>query len=236
MIIIIGWFCGSLEILRDGFVTDCERLSSMQGLPITREWLNGEENLSVKSKATCILVIEKEGVYNRLSEDRFFERIPSILVTGKGFPDLATRALVKTLYNKLLIPVFGICDCNPFGVGVLHTYQVGSKRIGIDGGDRYGVPIQWMGLWPSHVEELRERKELPKDVFQVLTDTDKKRLEKLCDESHALLHHGNDNKLHELILMQENGYKIELEALHWMGMDYMSDWLESVLKRHELGK
>ena len=228
----IGWFCGSLEILRDGFVTDCERLSSMQGLPITREWLSCEENLSVSSNATCILVIEKEGVYNRLSEDRFFERIPSILVTGKGYPDLATRALVKTLYSNLRIPVFGICDCNPFGVGVLHTYQMGSKKIGIDGGDRYGVPIQWLGLWPSHVEELRKRKELPKDVYQALTDTDKKRLEKLCDESLAR-HHKNDNELHELILMQENGYKIELEALHWMGMDYMSDWLESVIQDYQ---
>jgi meiotic recombination protein SPO11 len=205
----------------------------MQGLPITREWLEGD-SLNVRSKATCILVIEKEGVYNRLSEDRFFERIPSILVTGKGFPDLATRALVKTLHGKLQLPVFGICDCNPFGIGVLHTYQVGSKRIGIDGGDRYGVPIQWMGLRPSHVEELRQRKELPKDVFQALTDIDKKRLDSLCDESHAF-HSGNNAKLDELILMRQCGYKIELEALHWMGMDYMSDWLESVLKSHHKG-
>ena len=60
-------------------------------------------------------------------------------------------------------------------------------------------------------------------MFQVLTDTDKKRLEKLCDESHALPHHGNDDKLHELILMQENGYKIELEALHWM---YQKMWIQ----------
>ena len=192
------------------------------------------EEIEVRSKATCILVIEKEGVYNRLSEDRFFERIPSILVTGKGFPDLATRALVKALHVKLQLPVYGICDCNPFGVGVLHTYQVGSKRIGIDGGDRYGVPIQWMGLRPSHVEDLRDRKELPKDVYQALTDIDKKRLGKLCNESHSF-HQGNDAKLNELILMQQCGYKIELEALHWLGMEYMSDWLESVLTSHQNG-
>jgi meiotic recombination protein SPO11 len=205
----------------------------MQGLPNTREWLEGEE-LEIKSNATCILVIEKEGVYNRLSEDRFFERIPSILVTGKGYPDLATRALVKTLHTKLQIPVYGICDCNPFGLGVLHTYQVGSKRIGIDGNDRYGVPIQWMGLRPSHVKKLRERKELPKDVYQSLTDLDLRRLENLCDETHSF-HQGNDAKLGELLMMRESGYKIELEALHWIGMDYMSNWLERVLKSHKGG-
>jgi hypothetical protein len=29
--------------------------------------------------------------------------------------------------------------------------------------------------------------------------------------------------------MSDSGYKLELESLHWMGMDYMSEWLEDIL-------
>jgi meiotic recombination protein SPO11 len=38
----------------------------------------------MESDAKCIVVIEKEGAYTRLSEDRVFDKIPCILVTGKG--------------------------------------------------------------------------------------------------------------------------------------------------------
>jgi len=53
--------------------------------------------VTVTSTATCILVIEKEGIYTRLSEDRIFDSVPCILVTGKGYPDVATRAFVKSV-------------------------------------------------------------------------------------------------------------------------------------------
>jgi meiotic recombination protein SPO11 len=232
---LLGWYCGSIEIIRNGNITDATTLSSVQGLPITREWIDAsecrddEEEFSIRSNARCILVIEKEGVYIRLSEDRFFERFPCILVTGKGFPDLATRALVHRLAKKLNIPVCGLCDCNPFGFGVLHTYERGSVRMGVDGGNRYSVPIRWVGLQPSRVQALQGQ--LPRSVYQRLTDVDKRRLDKLCDECHPF-HHDHidgDVRLDELQLMQSTGYKVELEALNWLGVDYMADWIEDIL-------
>jgi meiotic recombination protein SPO11 len=230
-----GWFCGSLEISRNGNVTDAQALSSIQGLPITREWFDWKQHFQIKTAATCIIVIEKEGIYNRLSEDRFFERVPCILVTGKGFPDLATRAFVSSLYQQFNLPVYGICDCNPYGVGVLWTYYKGSKRIGLDGEDRYSVPIQWLGLRPKQVEKLRKAAKLPPDVYQQMTDFDRKKLESFCQESHEFQANGT-GRLEELLIMQKNGYKVELEALQWMGMNYICDWLEEVLEKHEDGE
>ncbi len=46
--------------------------------------MHHEAQFEIQSDARCIVVVEKEGVYTRLSEDRFFDRIPCILVTGKG--------------------------------------------------------------------------------------------------------------------------------------------------------
>nr|GMD97649.1 meiotic recombination protein SPO11-2 [Ipomoea batatas] len=44
------------------------------------------EKLVMKSDARYIIVVEK-----RLAEDRIFNQIPCILITAKGYPDIATR-------------------------------------------------------------------------------------------------------------------------------------------------
>ena len=271
-----GWFCGCVEIVRCGDTgdgvgvgatgtasrVDGTALSSSQGLPITREWIDrstptsygnnvgsgstrtgtcaGSPAFQISTRdAKCILVIEKEGVYNRLSEDRFYDRYPSILVTGKGFPDLATRALVHALHTELQLPVYGLCDCNPGGIGVLQTYRKGSARMGLDGTDRYGVPIQWIGLRPSQVHAMRS--DLPSNVFQSLTEWDRKKIGRLGEEGSSFLSGDGittKSRLHrrrELALMDETGVKVELESLHWLGMDYMCKWLEKIVVGHEKG-
>lgn len=242
----------------------------IQGIPITREWIdhdllscNNNINMifpSTPNKAKCILVIEKEGIYTRLSEDKFYNTYPCILITGRGFPDIATRALVYNLYHALnKIPVIGICDCNPFGISVLMTYISGSERLGLDQ-ERYCVPMHWFGLRPSDVMQLLQdtttttntnntndnnnNMKLPDTVFQKLTILDKKRIKYLhkiyTDECNTIIQDNffiycnNDqeqdqpeevNLLDELSIMNKQGYKLELEALYWLGMDYFSKWL-----------
>ncbi|KAL9180706.1 hypothetical protein ACHAXT_011159 [Thalassiosira profunda] len=238
-----GWFCGCVQITRRGTLPsgkdvsgsiDGTALSSIQGLPITREWTERDEKgctddgveIKVSSKdARAILVIEKEGVYNRLSEERIFDRFPCILVTGKGFPDLATRALVSALHRELDLPVVGLCDCNPYGVSVLALYHCAGDRMGVDGRRRYSVPMQWLGLRPSEVAQLKDR--MPETVFQKLTDLDKKRIASLLDQEDGFLTEDDEE---EVRAMEDAGYKCELEALYWLSPDYMGNWVTKMLK------
>ncbi|KAL7475194.1 hypothetical protein ACHAW6_001120 [Cyclotella cf. meneghiniana] len=233
-----GWFCGCVEVTRRGTLPsgkdvsgsiDGTALSSIQGLPITREWIgrddegftdDGVEIKVVSKDAKVIVVIEKEGVYNRLAEERIFDKFPCILITGKGFPDLATRALVQTLHKELDLPVVGLCDSNPFGISVLSLYHYAGERMGVDGNLKYSVPIRWIGLRPSTVSSLKDR--LPKEVFQKLTDLDHKRIEALLDETNLFL---NEEREDEILAMRDEGYKVELEALYWLGPDFMGDWV-----------
>jgi len=241
-----GWFCGCVEITRVGTLPssgkdvsgciDGTALSSIQGLPITKEWTERDSStgctsdgveIKISSKdAKAILVIEKEGVYNRLSEERIFDRFPCILVTGKGFPDLATRALVSTLHNELELPVIGLCDCNPYGISVLSLYHCAGERMGVDGRMRYSVPIQWLGLRPSEVALLKD--DLPETVFQRLTDLDKKRMSSLLDPNHEFLSEEDEEEVRD---MEDSGYKVELEALYWLGPDYMGNWVVNMLRK-----
>ena len=238
-----GWFCGCVEITRKGTLPsgkdvsgsiDGTALSSIQGLPITREWIERDEagrndqgvHIGVTSKnAKCILVIEKEGVYNRLSEERLYDRFPCIMVTGKGVPDLASRALVKTLHDELELPVVGLCDMNPYGISVLSVYHCAGNRMGVDGNYRYSVPIEWMGLRPTEVNALHEKHRFPDTVFQTLTDLDRKRIESLTDEMSLYL---DDDEKDEVA--DNMKYKVELEALYWLGADFMGQWVYKQLQ------
>jgi meiotic recombination protein SPO11 len=224
------------DVLLDG-----RNLLAAQGASISSEWLTVHQNgrFQVTSeRAQCILVIEKEGIYRRLSEDRFFDQVPCILVTGKGFPDIATRAMVHYVHTQTGLPVRGLADCNPFGVMVLHTYQGGGQHSG------YGVPMEWVGLRPSQVEQLVRRSEenddntllqqLPEQVFQQLTELDKKRLEDhLLKETHGWTNSSpnGDERYDELLGMRR--YKVELEALHWLGMDFCATWLAQILEHEQ---
>jgi DNA topoisomerase VI subunit A len=44
--------------------------------------------ISLKTKR-----ILQDAIFQRLVEERFFLRVPCIIMTGKGFPDLASRSV-----------------------------------------------------------------------------------------------------------------------------------------------
>ena len=232
LITIKGWISGCVKLIHDGRITDCTSLSSMHGFSITREWLDmvtweDHHLFSIESDAECIIVVEKEAIYTRLTEDRFFDHEKCIIITGKGFPDIATRACVYALYQNLQIPIYGLCDCNPFGISVLMTYWKGSDKLGVES-DRYSVPIQWLGIRPSQIEALQN--ELPNEVFQTLSDLDRSRLMNLSRETCRFIY-DIDDRLYEINKMIENGWKVELESLQWFGLEFISQWLAS--KIHE---
>ena len=195
--------------------------------------IHPEAQFQIHSSALAIIVIEKEGVYARLSEDKFYTRIPTILITSKGIPDIATRAMVYCLWKTLQIPVYGLADCNPYGLGVLQTFFKGGKGNGRHNKELYQVPMQWIGLRPSQLQEMEIGRRLPKEVFQKLTGMDVRKLKGLEEQGQEQEQDQEGGNMFvrglEIQLMRENGWKVELESLHWLGMGFMSDWLEDVL-------
>ena len=241
-----GWFCGSFEISRRGTLTTGQEFDErcngtcmkLQGKPITHEWITRDENgvtkdgieIEVMSKdAKVILVVEHEGVYQRLSEDRIFDRHPCILVTGRGFPDVATRALVHALHRELRIPVVGIADCDPYGISLISTYFDAGDHLRIDGGRRYSVPIKFVGLMPSQVYQVKNK--LRPDQLQVLEDTDITMIDRVLNkETEDHFFATNEEVRRELMCMRDMGFKVSLDALRSIQHDYITTWITNMLK------
>jgi meiotic recombination protein SPO11 len=90
-------------------------------------------------------VIEKDGVFRNLVEAGFCARIPSILLTGLGYPSVACRALVALLRRHLCIPVMGLFDFNPHGADILMCYKTASARLGIESVLHTVPDMHWIG-------------------------------------------------------------------------------------------
>jgi meiotic recombination protein SPO11 len=224
-----GWFCGDIQLLNAMDATtqwNGRTYQGEQGCPIAADWLRPAQQRSFSihpvTTATCILVVEKEGIYQRLVQDGFCRRYNCILITGKGFPDFATRACLRALHRQWQLPIYGLADCDPFGVAVLHSYGLGPH-------------MQWLGLRPSQVDYLssharadKETAVLPAAVFQELTALDRKRLEQFCQEEHPFVANHHPGRIDELELMRSK--KVELEALHWLGMQFCGDFVGQLLE------
>ncbi|KAG7391875.1 hypothetical protein PHYPSEUDO_003081 [Phytophthora pseudosyringae] len=215
-----GCFTGDISILRDG---QWRHFGSGEEVSITQELLQLKPS-DVRSNAKCILVIEKDGIFNRLREDKFFELVPSILITGRGFPDLATRVFVSLLSNALGIPVLGLCDCNPFGLSIMLTYKLGSARMPLES-LQYAVDIKWVGVRPSQVAGLG----LPMSSFKALTRKDLAVADSLLRASFIQANEHFKDEV-QMWLGDALPWKIELEALHFLGFTFLSSFLQDCIQ------
>lgn len=83
----------------------------------------------LESMARTVLVVEKETVFHRLLGEGFLERHrPCVLVTARGFPDLATRHFLCRLLQDCAAPsVFALVDFDASGLVIAATYALGKE-------------------------------------------------------------------------------------------------------------
>lgn len=72
---------------------------------------------------------------------------------GKGYPDIATSYLVKSLADALprSIPVVALVDCDPYGLDILSVFRYGSKAMQHESDSLATRRIKWLGLRTSEL-------------------------------------------------------------------------------------
>ncbi|KAK3377542.1 Spo11/DNA topoisomerase VI subunit A [Podospora didyma] len=99
--------------------------------------------------AKWLLVIEKEATFRTLAESQYANNSKAghgIIVTAKGFPDLATRRFLSILHSvRPTLTVFALVDFDPHGIAILRTYKTGSQRFEHE--ENVTVPdLKWLGI------------------------------------------------------------------------------------------
>ncbi|KAF3420677.1 hypothetical protein E2986_02238 [Frieseomelitta varia] len=110
--------------------------------------------ISVRTTAKMVLIVEKDAVFQKLLEDDCTSSLSCILITGKGYPDVATRMLVKLLSEKLELPVYIIVDADPFGMDIMCVYRFGSAALSRERKSLVCSNVRWLGIHPSELLAL----------------------------------------------------------------------------------
>ncbi|KIR58006.1 meiotic recombination protein SPO11 [Cryptococcus bacillisporus CA1873] len=109
-----------------------------------------------------VLIVEKDAIFQSLCCAGFlqYERIGhGVLITGKGFPDLATRQILRLIVDTFpCVKIYALVDADPHGLKILSTYMYGSKANAYSN-DYEDLPlrdrVQWLGLRASDWSDLR---------------------------------------------------------------------------------
>ncbi|KAF7096039.1 hypothetical protein CFC21_098050 [Triticum aestivum] len=186
---------------------DCSILGP-SGHAITGD-LNQLSRLNLSSDARYLIVVEK-----RLAEDRLYNQIPCILITAKGYPDIATRFILHRLSQTFPnMPIFALVDWNPAGLSILCTYKYGSISMGLES-YRYACNVKWLGLRGDDLQLI------PQSAFQELKPRDLQIAKSLLSSKFL-----QDTHRAELTRMVETGTRAEIEALYCHGFDFLGKFI-----------
>ncbi|KAF0246273.1 MAG: DNA topoisomerase VI subunit [Planctomycetota bacterium] len=165
--------------------------------------------------AKFILLVEKDAVFRRLNEDKFWKSHKCILVTGGGQPPRGLRRLLYRMVNELKLPLYTYVDNDPWGYYIYSVVKQGSINLAYES-VRMAVPhAKFIGL--SSFD--KERFKLPDNVTIKLLDEDIKRAKQLLE--YPWFQKTPWQK--EIRNMLKLGYKLEQEALSKRGISFVTE-------------
>nr|XP_057908206.1 meiotic recombination protein SPO11 isoform X2 [Doryrhamphus excisus] len=206
--LISGDLCYTEE---DGTRIDCHSKSAAVAVSSN---IAGIRN--VVSSAKFVLIVEKDATFQRLLQDDFCTKSsPCIMITGKGFPDVNSRLMVRKLWDVLHVPVFTLVDADPHGIEIMCIYKYGSVAMSFEAHSLTIPSVMWLGILPSDLQRLQ----VPRDTLIPFTKRDENKLNSLLKRPYMA---EQPEWLKEMELMQKNKYKAEIQSLAAIGPDFLT--------------
>src|SRR5258706_2804710 len=190
-----------------------------------------EENVITfrKHEAKYVLLVEKDAIWTRFNEDKFWKRNNCIIVQGKGQPPRGVRRVVQRLHRQLRLPVYVLVDNGPWGFYIYSVMKQGSINLAYES-MRMAVPdARFVGL--SSFD--KEKYQLPNNVAIKMDDGDNNRAKQML--AYPWLKQSRlQREIQELV---STGPKFQLGALYRRGISLITheylpkklkdrDWLE----------
>lgn len=168
-----------------------------------------------RSTAKFILLVEKDAVWRRLNEDKFWKKHKCILLQSNGMPARGVRRLVRRMVDELKIPLYVLVDNDPWGLYIYSVVKQGSINLAFES-IRMAVPqARFLGL--SSFD--REKFNLPDNVTITLDIKDETRAKQMLEYPWF-----QDRRWkRELRKMLDSKVKLELEALSAKGISFISE-------------
>lgn len=207
----MGSVVGKVVIEDRGDVIDWSKLGS-GGWSIPS---NVEEITFKKVSAKYILYMEKAAVWERLHEDRFWEKQDCIIMSSQGQTTRGIRRLLQRLVTEHNLPVFVLADNDPYGFYIYSVIKYGSIALAHMSGEMAIPSVKFIGITCDDVEHYKLQRHYIK-----LTDQDISRLKQMGDYDWF-----KNNKAwqRQFDMMRKAGAKVEIQALSSRGITFISE-------------
>ncbi len=209
-----GDMVGNITLVDSGDEIDCSRMGSGgYGIPSIVE---PEVIRFKKCDAKFVLHVEKDTVWQRFNEDKFWRKHQCILTHGAGQPPRGVRRLLFRLHNELKLPVYCLLDNDPWGYYIYSVIKQGSINLAFES-RRMAVPeAKFIGLRSVDFERCG----LSDSVKIDLNDTDRKRAKQIANYPWFT---GKRHWQREIKKLLDNGFKLEVEALISKDISYVTE-------------
>ena len=174
------------------------------------------EDISFKKvKAKYILYMEKAAVWERLHEDRFWEKNNCIIMSSQGQTTRGIRRLLQRMYQEFNLPIYVLTDYDAYGFYIYSVIKYGSINLAHISGKMAIPSVRFLGIMSEDIEKYKLQKHLIK-----LRDHDISRLKQISNYAWF-----KDNKKwqKEFSSMKKLGSKAEIQALSSKGISFISD-------------
>lgn len=209
-----GDMVGELVLTDSGDQIDCARMGSGgYGIPSIVE----PEVIQFKTcKAKFVLHVEKDTVWQRFNEDKFWQKHHCILTHGAGQPPRGVRRLLWRLNNELKLPIYCLLDNDPWGYYIYSVIKQGSINLAFES-RRMAVPAaKFLGLRSKDFQRCG----LSESVKIDLNDTDRKRARQIAAYPWFAKKKPWQTEIKRLV---DNGFKLEVEALISKNISYVTE-------------
>ncbi len=206
-----GSVAGHVVIQDKGDTIDWSRLGS-GGWSIPS---NVEEIAFKKVDAKYVLYMEKAAVWERLHEDKFWDKHKCIIMSSQGQTTRGIRRLLQRLAHEHKLPVYVLADFDPWGFYIYSVLKFGSINLAHMAESTALPQAKFLGITADDIEKYGLQKHLIK-----FKDVDLKRLQQIAGYDWF-----KNNKAwqRQFKMMKALGAKAEIQALSARGITFISD-------------
>jgi len=174
------------------------------------------ENIKfIKANAKYIVYMEKAAVWERLHEDKFWDKHECIIMSSQGQTTRGIRRLLQRMQEELGLPVYVLTDFDPWGIYIYSVLKYGSislahitEKLAVSG-------CKFLGITADDILKYDLKKH-----FIKFEENDSKRLAQISGYDWF-----KDNKdfQRQFRMMKEFKAKAEIQAMSARGISFISE-------------
>lgn len=168
-----------------------------------------------KNEAEFVMLVEKEAVWHRLNEDKFWRKHKCLLLTCGGQATRGARRLIQRLSSELKLPVYVLVDNDPWGLYIYSVVKQGSISLAYESMRMACPKARYLGLRTRDFKAFKLSDEVKIELLKEDITRAKQMLAYPWFAAKQWQEEINDQL--------ESGFKMEIEALSNKDISFVTD-------------